>query len=216
MATVPQTILGRIEFFEQHLPLWAADPTSIGLTALEVSELAALVAQARADYESAQVARINARGLTEQQNTTVSAMYELGSAFIRTIRALAIKNNDPSIYVAAGIPAPQAPAPVGPPEKPTDLDATVILPFGIQLTWKGSVASGAYFGVFRKLVGETSFSLIKTTGDKSFDDVNLPAGVSGVDYYIAALRDSFQINSSSLQVRFGPEGATMTALSMAA
>lgn len=143
-------------------------------------------------------------------------MYGFGSDLVKTMRAFALKTDNPDVYATAQIPPPAPPSPVGPPEQPTELSASVLLPFGIGLTWKGSVASGAYFGVFRKLPGETSFSLIKTTGDKNYNDSALPAGVASVDYYIAAMRDDYQVNSSSLEVRFGPDGEASTTLSMAA
>jgi hypothetical protein len=216
MATVPNTILGKIQFYEQHLPVWSVDPAAIGLVAADIIALSAVVNQARTDYDTAQASRNAAKANTEVQNTSVGTMADMGGGFIDTIRAFAKKNDDPGVYAAAQIPAPQPPTPPGPPEKPTELEAGVLLPFGVSLTWKGSVASGAYFGIFRKLTSETSFSLLKTLSDKSFDDTSLPAGVDGVDYYIAAMRDEFQVNSVTLQVRFGPEGATVSTLNMAA
>jgi predicted dehydrogenase len=216
MATVPTTILGKIEFYEQHLPVWSVDPAAIGISATDIIDMSAVVSQARADYDTAQASRNAAKANTEVQNTSVGTMADMGGGLIDTIRAFAKKNDDPGVYAAAQIPAPQPPTPSGPPDKPTELEASVLLPFGIGLAWKGSVAVGAYFGVFRKLSSETSFSLIETTGDKKFEDITLPAGVDGVDYYIAAMRDDFKVNSVTLQVRFGAEGATVSTLTMAA
>jgi hypothetical protein len=216
MATVPATILGKLEFYEQHLPVWSVDPVAIGLLPGDIVALASVVDLARADYDIAQISRNTAKANTEVQNTSISSMSDMGGGFIDTIRAFARKNDDPGVYAAAQIPAPQPPTPAGPPDKPTELEASVLLPFGIGLAWKGSVAVGAYFGVFRKLSSETSFSLIETTGDKKFEDITLPDGIASVDYYIAAMRDDFKVNSVGLQVRFGAEGATVSTLTMAA
>lgn len=216
MSTVPQTKVGRIEFFEEHLPVWGPNVAAIGIEPSDILDLSNLVDEARAAYETAHASRNQAKADTEAQDLAIAAMYDLGADLIKTIRAYAQKTNNPTVYQTAQIPAPKPPSPVGPPEQPTEVAAKVLLPFGIGLTWKGSVASGAYFGVFRKLPGETSFSLLKTTGEKNYNDSALPAGVARVDYYIAAMRDDYQVNSSSLEVRFGPDGEASTTLSMAA
>lgn len=211
MATVPNTLIGKIQFFEQHLPLWAVDPEAIGLTALEVAALTTETAQARADYDAAQDLRLAARIGTETQNNSVASMYDMGSGFIKTIRAFAEKTGDDSVYTTAGIPAPQPPTPAGPPDQPTDLTAKVLLPFGLGLSWKGSVSQSAYFSIWRKLSTETAFTMIKTTSDKSFDDITVPGGIDSVSYYIAARRDDFTVNSASLTIAFGADGtASMT------
>jgi hypothetical protein len=212
MATVPNTILGRIQFFEQHLPLWAVDPVAIGLTALEVAALTSETAQARSDFESAQDLRLAARVGTDIQTLSVASMYDLGSGFLKTIRAFAEKTDDPNVYTAAGIPGPQPPTPAGPPDQPTDLEADVRLPFGLKLKWKGSVSQSAYFSIWRKLSTETSYSMIKTTSDKSFEDVTVPGGIDSVSYYIAARRDDFTVNGASLSISFGADGTTSMTL----
>lgn len=215
-TTIPQSVLGKLEFFEERLAVWSADPTAIGIEATDIVSLNTMVTNARAAYENARASRNTAKADTIIQNLAIADMYGFGSDLVKTMRAFALKTNDPSVYSAAQIPPPAPPSPVGPPDQPTELAASVLLPFGIRLTWKGSVANGAYFGIFRKLHGETSYSIIKTTAEKSYSDTALPVGVTSVDYYIAAMRDAFQVNSSSLQVRFGPEGATTTTLAMAA
>ncbi len=216
MTTVPKTIAGRLQFFEQHLPTWAKDPVAIGLTAPELVSLANATAQARSDYDAVVNIRVTAQALTEAQHISVAEMYDIGSSFIKTIRAFAEKTNDPNVYVLAEIPAPQAPTPAGPPAKPTELEANLLLPFGIKLTWKGTVSQNASFGIYRKLPGESAFSFIETTREKSWEDTSLPAGVASVEYYIAAIRDSFQVNSNGIGLQFGPDGVSTTALSMAA
>jgi hypothetical protein len=216
MATVPQTIVGKIEFFEQHLPTWSVDPVAIGLNALEVADLATMTAQARADYETAQTSRVTAKGNTEIQNTTVGAMANFGGDLIKTIRAFAEKTDDSSVYAAAGIPAPQPPTPAGPPEQPTALAAALLPGGGLRLTWKGTLSQSAFFSVYRKVEGETNFTLLFAPAAKSYDDTTIPAGVSNVTYFIEARRDDFTVPSGWYQVNFGAGGATVTSVSMAA
>ncbi|KAA0215859.1 MAG: hypothetical protein DYG94_06800 [Leptolyngbya sp. PLA3] len=210
MATVPDKIAERLAFYEQHTPVWAAAAASIGLSSTQLTALASLVNDARNAFDDAQAARSASRAATTVQTNAMSALSEFGADLIKTIRAFAETSNDPNVYAVAQIPPPKPPTPAGPPDMPTDLTATFIFPWGIRLTWKGSVAQSAYFGVFRRLPGETNFTMIKTFKDKWFDDTTLPTGISSVEYYIAAFRDSYQVNSAALGLQFGPDGSTMT------
>lgn len=142
-------------------------------------------------------------------------MFDFGSGILKTIRAKAEKDNDPNIYVLAEIPAPQPPTPAGPPDQPTHLAAAVLQPFGLRLTWKGTVAQNAAFNVFRRLPGETAYTLLKSTREKSYDDNAVPGSVASVQYYISAVRDEYEVNSTGITLQFGA-GGSMTTLSMAA
>ena len=53
MHLVPETRIGKIEFYQTHLTFWAQDPPSIGLTSDAVDELQTLVDEARQAYQSA-------------------------------------------------------------------------------------------------------------------------------------------------------------------
>ncbi len=212
MAVVPSKIADRLAFYEQHLPIWATDPTAIGLNVGQISNLATFVADARAKFDATQDARADARAATTLQTNAMATMSDLGADLIKTIRAYAETTNDPNVYGIAQIPPPAPPTPAGPPDKPTELEARILLPFGIGLTWKGTTAQSAYFGIWRQLPGETAFSMIKTTSEKSFEDRTLPGGIDGVVYYIAAVRDSFEVNSASLTISFGADGTASLTL----
>ena len=219
MATVPYTIVGKLQFFEEHIVLWAVNPAAIGLLPADIAAFAPIIAQSRTDYDAAQAARTAAQGATETQNISIDAMAEIGAGFLDTIRAYAKKSGDAGVYALAGIPAPQPPSPAGPPDQPTDLSATLLPGGGLRLKWKGSVSQGAYFSVYRKLEGETSFTLLKSPKDKQFDDLAIPNGTGNVVYYIQAIRDTYTVDSGWFQVNFGAGGAggaTVTTLSMAA
>jgi hypothetical protein len=216
MATVPNTIIGKIQFFEQHLPVWAADPTAIGLVALELADLTAFTVQARADYETAQLNREIAKASTEDQATSVAAMADFGGDLIKTIRAFAEKTNDPAVYSTALIPPPAPPTPAGPPDKPTNLDAELLSGGGLRLTWKGTLSQNAFFSVYRKAEGESVFSLIDSPAEKFFEDMTIPAGANNITYYIQARRDTFRVDSAWFQVNFGSGATTVTELNMVA
>ncbi|KAA0212970.1 MAG: hypothetical protein DYG94_13435 [Leptolyngbya sp. PLA3] len=219
MSTVPKTIADRLAFYEQHAPVWAAAATTIGLSVTQVTALAALVNDARVAFDDAQAARNASKAATVLQANAMSTLSDFGADLIKTIRAYAETNNNPDVYATAQIPPPAPPTPAGPPDMPTDLAASFLFPWGIRLTWKGSVAQGAYFGVFRRLRGESNFTFVQTTKEKSFDDTSLPAGVASVDYYIAAFRDQYQVNSAAIALQFAPAaggGTTVTSLGLAA
>lgn len=216
MAVLPESRAALVAWFEARLPVWALDPTGIGLTAVQVSDMAALVAAARSAL-TAQTNAINAKlAATSTMHVQTDAVRSFGGDLVKVIKNYADLTNNPLVYDEAQVPPPAPPTPAGPPPQPTELVASVLLPFGIGLTWKGSVAQSAYFGIYRQLPGESGFSLIDTSKTKSYQDTTVPAGTARADYYIAALRDDYQVNSSTLTVQFGPGGTMVTSLAMAA
>ncbi len=191
-STLPTTIVGKIEFFEQHLPVWAADPASIGLDAGLVSDLAVRTAQARTDYEAALAIRNSAKAATETQNSSVSFMYDLGADLVKTIRAFAETTDDDSVYAAAQIPAPSPPTPTGPPEMPTNVTADVNNFGYVVISWKASRAVGTQFILQRQLQPidgppqAWTYAGSSTTND--YTDTTVPTGFAGVSYRVYAQR----------------------------
>lgn len=217
MANVlPQSREQMIAWFSDRLTSWAANAASIGLSAPQVTALATMVNTAEGSLGSATAARISSKDATVAFHADADALRSYGADLIKVIKAFAESTDDPSVYSTASVPPPSPPTPAGPPDKPTELEASLVLPWGIRLAWKGSVSQSAYFGVFRRLPGESNFTFVQTVKEKRFDDTTLPAGTASVEYYIAAFRDSYQVNSNALAVQFGPAGMTSTTLSLAA
>lgn len=208
MGVIPQTVLGKIEFFEAHLPIWAQDPVSIGLTAPQIVALSTLVDAARAAYEAAQVLRDNARSGTLDQNLAVGAMFDLGADFVKTIRAFAQTNNDPSVYVAANIPAPAPNTPLGPPQTPKELTATLNTAGQITLKWGGTRAGGTSYAIERSTAGAGGpWSLIGTSEERAFTDSAVPRGHDFVSYRVTASRSGgSSAPSAAVAVLFGTVG----------
>jgi hypothetical protein len=215
MTTVTNSILGKLSFFEEHLPVWSVDPAAIGIDAAQIASLALLVTAARTDFDSVAAIRNSAMAATEAQNNSIDAMYDLGADLLKTIRAFAETTNDSSVYVAAEIPAPQPPTPAGPPDKPSELAVELLSGGGLRLTWKGTLSKSAFFSVYRKAEAESSFTLLDSPAEKFFDDTTIPAGANNVTYYIQARRDSFRVDSAWFQVNFGSGATTVTELAMA-
>ncbi len=205
MGVVPQTINGKIQFFETHLPVWAKDPAAIGLTPAQILTMTNDVAQARADYDAAQAGRSTAKALTQAQNDSVSVMADFGGDLIKTIRAFAETTNDTGVYVLAEIPAPAPPTPLGPPATPTDLAANLNTAGEITLKWAGTRAGGTSFAIERSTTGNTGpWTLIGTSEERSFTDTVVPRGVDAVTYRVIASRaGGSSAPSASVAVLFG-------------
>ena len=197
-----------IAWFNERAPTWAADPTGIGLTAANVAELVSRVSLAETSLSNATATRTSARDATVVFHNDSDDLRGFGADLIKLIKAYAESTNDPNVYAAASVPPPAPPTPAGPPDMPTNLAAELLNPFGLGLSWKGSVSQSAFFGVWRRLDSETDFTLLKSTTNKDFEDRTLPAGVNTVDYYIAAYRDDFQVNSTTLSLQIGANGTS--------
>ena len=192
MPTIPNTVLGRIEFFEQHLPVWSVDPAAIGLDALQVTQLATDTAAARADYEATLAARNAAKASTEARNTSVGTMYDLGADLVKTIRAYAQTTNDPGVYVAAEIPAPSPPTPVGKPAAPTDVKAEInAFGYGV-VSWKGNRTGGTFYILERQLTPLTGdpgpWTYAGSSATNDYTDTTIPVGNKAVTYRVYASR----------------------------
>ena len=64
MAVLPDKDLEQIQFCESHLPIWAAAPTTIGLTAGQCTALTTLTTNARKTYTDAQNSRQASKAFT--------------------------------------------------------------------------------------------------------------------------------------------------------
>lgn len=211
MTTVPKTFLGRLEFFEQRLPAWIADPTAIGLTGDEVAELAARVSMARQRYVELQAIRNAAEAATLSHQLANDAMADFGSDLVQTIRAFAGRTGDPGVYAAALIPSPKNPSPSGPPPRPSDVRVE-LLPSGcLRLRWKGSVARRAYFCIFRQAPGEHGFTLLETVAAKTYVDTTIPRGTGELVYRVQARRDGHRVDGPTMFVALGSDGGAAAA-----
>jgi hypothetical protein len=204
MGVVPPTRIEKIEFYEAHNPVWAANAAAIGLTAAQVTALTTLTTAARAAFNAQRAAQDAAKAATENFHNKVREMQSQGSDLIKTIKAYADTKNDPNVYVLANIPAPAAPTPAGPPVAPTDLAAVMNSDGTIRLTWKGSLAQRQFFSVWRQLPSQNMPLQIGAVAAKEFTDVTVPRGLNQVVYNVRAHRDA-QVSTptQNLIVYFG-------------
>ena len=213
----PDTILEQIRFFEQRIPAWAADPAAIGLTALQIGDLQTMVSAARLAYDAAQVIRQESKNQTNTQRQAVANMNVQGTAMLTLIRGFAELNGNPaSIFEAANIDAPSSTnSPLPAPVPATDLTTTLENSGAVRLKWKGTVANGTVYSVWRRLGESSPFIQIGTSTTKSFTDETIPAGTPEATYYLITLRDGQASGESEpTLIRFGvmnpPLGGTTT------
>jgi len=215
--TLPGTIAGRIDFFTQRLTAWAADPAAIGLTAPQIAELQTRLVAAGNAHSTVLATRQLAKNQTALQNAAMTELLDQGTGMIATIKAFADLSANPiSVYAAAEIDPPEERAgPLPPPEAATDLSTELLNSGAVRVSWKGTVANGTFYDVYRELEGETGFTLIGSSAMRRFDDVTVPAGTTRAMYYTVTRRDALTSGESEpTLIRFGVQapvpGGTVT------
>ncbi|KAA0212975.1 MAG: hypothetical protein DYG94_13465 [Leptolyngbya sp. PLA3] len=219
MATVPTTNLGKIEFYESHLPAWGTNAVAIGITAAAAANLATLTTAARSAYNAHVTATAAARAATANFYDKVAAMHAgpgAGADMIRTIRAFAQSTNNPNVYVLAQIPPPATPGVVPPPGTPFDFRVGLLQSGAIDLRWKCTNppgASGTVYEVMRR-VGSEPFVYMDSPGVRQFTDSTVPSGSGTVTYRVTAVRSTTRGNPAQFTVQFGTdaEGVTITSV----
>jgi len=209
MSELPKDILGQLEYFEQHIPVWAADPAAIGLTAQQVVDITSFTGAMRVSYNNAQAARAESKSKTVLQRDALGSMVGLGTALIATIKAFADASGDgPAVYAAAQIDPSNIPSPLGPPVVATEFITSLHNSGAIGITWKGTTANGTYYTIHRKLDSESAFSLIGNASDREFTDATIPAGTPHATYFLITHRDSQNSGASEyITVNLGVGGS---------
>jgi hypothetical protein len=205
MTDIPDTVLGKIQFFEQHIPVWAADPAAIGLDAGAIVEITSRTGAARLSYNDAQAARSASRAATVNQTADIKHMMAFGTAVVATIKAFAdLSGDDQAVYAAAEITPDGNPSPLAPPAPATNLAADLLNTGALKLTWKGTVAHGTFYAVWRRLENETEYETLGSVSAKSFTDTSLPVGTPEATYYLVTHRDEMSSDATEpITVRFG-------------
>ena len=203
---LPPTIIGKIEFFEQRLADWAGNPDAIGLDAQQVTNLAGRLALARSAYTAAQQVRQQSKNTTATQKQAVGDLARYGSDLIATIRAFADLQTDPvAVYEQAELdmPAPKG-TPLPPPVPATDVRTQMDNTGAVSIRWKGTIANGTVYTVYRRFAQNTPYAQIGTSTTKSFVDATVPVGTPEAAYYVVTMRDGQQsAPSEAVNIRFG-------------
>ena len=214
MPLVPQSLTGKIQFYEAHIATWVANAVGIGSSAPEIATLQTLTENARAALTAQEEAQATAKTRTAALRDAVDAMANAGSDVIIKIRAKAATDGN-VIYQLANIPAPALPSPVGPPGTPTGMVAVLNPDGSLDLKWTCDNpvnSSGTIYHIYRQENASGPFTFIGGSGSKTFLDATVPAGVGTVVYKIQAVRSTALGTAGEFLVRFGTSSSgTMTA-----
>ncbi len=217
MSVLPANRLEQVEFCENHIDVWAAAPTTIGLTAAQVTALDGLTQEARKDYAAALLARQASKVATQEFYESCASMRDKAAELVRVIKTFADTSNNPDVFNIAQIPAPAAPGVNPPPGQPENIVVTLDLGGVLKFSWKSENASGGFFQVFRKIGNAANYTNIGGSGTRDFIDATLPIGTTNVTYRIQGFRSNVAgelSNPVALQfgVGSGPTitGATLT------
>lgn len=218
MATLPESLLARIQFLENVIPKWEANRAELNLTSGQVASMSTLISAARDAYTSVEQIRAESKDTTLEYHNAVSEMTELAADLIRTIRNTAQSTDNPDIYAMGGIPAPATPTPAGAPPAPTGLAHTLDASGAIHLSWKGTLSHRVFYKVYRRLSGETGFTVVAALAGKEWVDSSVPPGTEQATYFIRGQRGSSEGDPSAwYPVNFGYQaGDAEGGLSLAA
>jgi hypothetical protein len=199
-----------IQWFNQRIVSWGADPTTIGLTALQVADLAGRLAAAQTDESTAFDARINSKNATTNYYTSSDDLRNFGGDLIKTIKAFAETTDNTGVYTAASVPPPSPPTPLGPPATPKNLSSELNTAGEIELEWNSSRVGGTSFTIERSTTGGAEpWTIVGTSEEAAFTDTAVPSGVVSVAYRVIASRSGGSSNPTPpLVIYFGNTGST--------
>lgn len=221
---VPDTIDGKIQFFQSKVTPWTTNATAIGTTSTVVTAMGTKVTTASTKLAAAVAARAAAKTATLDLKAAVRDLGTAGADIIKQIRAKAATDGV-SVYVLAQIPEPATPSPVGAPGTPTDFKAVLNPDGSLTLKWKcpnpaGSV--GTVYQVARRADAATAgtaggFDAMGVSGEREFTDNAVPAGAATLTYQITAVRSTAVGTAAQFIVNLGvAAGGEQTASVVAA
>lgn len=201
MAIPTSPIAAPIEYLEDRIPLWEADPTAVGLSVEQVAAASLLTQAARDAYSSQQSALLAAENALTTRDEAITSMRGLASNLIATIRAYARAENDPGVYAAAGLEPPQGPSPSPDPVTPTDVTVQLGTQGTIEVRWEGSLALGTYYEVQRTLDNGVNWVAVDTVATRIVSDNGVPAGTPQAGYRVRAKRPSAGVGKAGTDTR---------------
>ncbi len=222
MPVLPTSEIALIQFCEQHQPVWAAAPASVGVSASACATMLTQTKAARDAFTAALNARNASKAATTTLHSNVRTVRDTVSDMIKTIKAFAANASNPlTVYAAAQIDPPAPPAPPAKPGMPEMITVNLNPGGSLTLKWKaknGSLSSGAVYNVTRRIGSGGNYVGVGSAqgGPRQqfeFTDSNLPFGTSQASYIMQGVR-GLQTGTPSeavtLQFGVGGDGAIVT------
>ncbi len=211
MPRVPTSVSDLLQFCSEHAATFTPSPTTLGITAADVTKLKAAVSEAQAAVTAQSATKDAAKAATLTANTKVKNLRTMIGNLVRTIVSFAEAAADPSAVFAAAQLDPTSPrSPSVPPGTPTDMAATLNTDGDLTLKWKcvNPPGGNVVYSITRRIGGTGQFVQVGLVGKREFTDENLPASASnGVTYQIRGVRGTlFGPSSLMFTLQFGNAG----------
>ncbi|HEV7298270.1 MAG TPA: hypothetical protein VGN72_02825 [Tepidisphaeraceae bacterium] len=206
MGIVPSKPLDRALFYQAHNGPFADHASAIGISAAEAADLAAKVTAALAAIDAQKVAQEAAEAATLDVRNAVTSMSIAGAAVIKKIRAKAEAGGGNAVYSLAKLPVPGTPAPVGKPGLVEGLKVELNPDGTLDLKWRAKNppgCKGVIYQLYRKVESTGEFTYLGGSGQRSFTDATVPAGVPSVTYKIQGTRSTAVGKVAEFTVNFG-------------
>ena len=191
--SLPKKTNERIQYVEQHIAPFETSTVAIGLVAGDVTDLETKAAAARTAFDLRESLRLQTEAATVDLNSKVDTLTVAWAACTDKIKGKAKQVGGTSVYTLAQIPPPATPSPTPAPGEPTNFAVELENNGALTLTWKcanPAGTKGTMYQLYRKVEGETAYTYIGGSGQRSFVDTTLPQGVSQVMYQIQAVRST--------------------------
>lgn len=207
MSTVPRKYPEAIAWVNTRLPIWSAAPTTIGLEATQVADLASLASSAetaRSDYDAA---KADSDAKYEAYQAAAGAMRSVAAAQVTQIRGFARSGGDPaSVYSAAQIPAPATPTPAPAPGTPGFFTVQLLDGGGLKFAFKCDHPTGVKavtYKVERQQVAQGPFEFLLNAKKREFEDTTFDNASTVIAYRVTAQTSTKDGAAASFTVRYG-------------
>lgn len=208
MSTIPQDNPGAIDWCTTHLANWPADPTTIGLDAARVAELASRTQAASVALATALQLDSDKKAAFADYHSKARTMREYASQSVGIIRGFAKGSEDPeAVYTAAQIPPPADPQPAPEPGVPSNFKTRLLQDGALELTFDcdNQGEGGVTYEVRRRDGTSQSepFNFVLNALERKFTDDTIPHGTSSVVYRVQAIRSTGRGSPAVFLVIFG-------------
>lgn len=215
MSVIPDARDDMLTFYANHIEAWIAKAALLGLDPAKLADMSQALVAAKAQQQSARQLRSAARVATDQLNAQAAGVRAMGGAVVALIRANAESSGNLEIYEAASLPMPRPATPAGPAEPAASVTAEPNADGTITLRWRGTVSRNQSFEVERSVDGGPRV-LLKSTRLKRYLDAAVPMNVTGIIYWVYAVRNEERSGPVSTTVQFGTLPARVQAAFRAA
>jgi len=217
VSNLPNSRSDQLTWLEAHVDQWISKASELGIQVADATALKAKVTAARTKFNSAEVARFEAKGATQAWYSACSDMLPPARQLIAQIKTFAMGSEDPdAIYGIALMDPPQPPQPATAPAMPENINGSISTSGVFTMTWDAvpsGPSSGITFQITKQFAtqGPGEWTIIGLTYDKQFIDPSFNPCGGNVSYRVQARRGNlYSVPSSIVSVNFGsPTGLPM-------